>query len=107
MDYELEEWSEHAKAYCPQSGRAVDDVFETLEKVGFGREDVIHLENLSDRRVLKWMGEGVHLQRNSRKDVIRYMRAMAAMLAEEAGVKEEKSVSPRVVPALLAGVGAG
>ncbi|MEM0896355.1 MAG: hypothetical protein AAGJ79_05665 [Verrucomicrobiota bacterium] len=105
VDHELEEWSEHAKAYCPQSGRAVDEVFETLGKVGFGREDVIHLENLSDRRVLGRLGGNVHLRRNSREDVIRYMRAMADMLEDEAshGVIKSKNVSSRVIPSLLAG----
>ena len=85
IDHDLDEWTEHARTYCPQSGRAVDDVFEILSRVGFEREDVIHLENLSDRRVLRQLGEDVHLRRNSREDVIRYLNAMADMLEVETG----------------------
>ncbi|MEM8955346.1 MAG: hypothetical protein AAGD22_14425 [Verrucomicrobiota bacterium] len=82
VNYELDEWTEHARAYCPQSGRAVDEVFETLEKVGFDREDVIHLEHLTDPLVLERLGDNVHLSRNSREDLIRYLSAMADLLEE-------------------------
>ncbi|MEO0413783.1 MAG: hypothetical protein AAF226_02385, partial [Verrucomicrobiota bacterium] len=80
VDHQLSEWTEHAKLYCSDSGRSVDEVFKILDKIGFDRDDVMRLENLNDPQVLKFMGEHVYLERNVREDAIAYMRAMADML---------------------------
>jgi len=52
--------------------------------VGFSRRDVIHLENLSDKRVLQRLSNGSprYLQRNNREHVTLYMRTMANLLEE-------------------------
>lgn len=84
IDFELDEWTEHAKDYCAGTGHKVDDLFATLRNVGFTHQDVIHLENLSDRRVLARLGDGRrHLHRNSVPDVTLYMRTMADLLEDE------------------------
>jgi len=86
VDFQLNEWSEHAMDYCAGTGHKVDDLFLTLHQVGFNYKDVIHLENLSDRRVLKRLENGkTHLQRNNVDDAILYMNTMADMLEEEKG----------------------
>ncbi|MEM0968704.1 MAG: hypothetical protein AAGJ31_05090 [Verrucomicrobiota bacterium] len=82
IDYELDEWTEHARDYCEGTGGKVDDFFEALREVGFAHEDVIHLENLSDRRVLDRLGKGTHLRRNHRPDVVLYLDSLADLLEE-------------------------
>lgn len=84
VDFELDEWSEYAKDYCEGSGHKVDDLFIILQGVGFSYQDVIHLENLSDTRVLDRLPGGRrYLQRNRVADVTLYMQTLADMLEEE------------------------
>lgn len=83
-DYHLDEWTEHAKDYCEGTGQSVDTLFLTLQEMGFGYQDVIHLENLSDQRVLRRLGqERRYLRRNCVEDVTLYMNTLAALLEEE------------------------
>jgi hypothetical protein len=106
VDHTLDEWTEHAKTYCPDSGRTVDEVFELLEKVGFCRQDVIHLENLSDPRVLKHIGNNVHLRRNKRDDLMRYLLALAEVLEQgnsQRRVQDEMSAVDFSLPPSKAG----
>ncbi|MBE7551196.1 MAG: hypothetical protein HS126_08995 [Anaerolineales bacterium] len=84
VDFELDEWSEYAKDYCESSGHKVDDLFIILQGVGFSHQDVIHLENLSDTRVLDRLPGGRrYLQRNQVEDVTLYMQTLADMLENE------------------------
>lgn len=87
VDFELDEWTEYARDYCEGSGHKVDDLFITLQNVGFGWEDVICLENLSDKRVFKRLSNGIpcYLQRNKIEDVTLYMNTLADILEEELG----------------------
>jgi hypothetical protein len=84
VDFELDEWSEYAKDYCAGTGHKVDDLFITLQNVGFGYQDVIHLEHLSDSRVLgRLPDEKRYLRRNQVNDVTLYMRTLAELLEEQ------------------------
>lgn len=84
VDFKLDEWSEYAQDYCEGTGHKVDDLFLTLQNVGFSHEDVVRLENLSDKRVLTRLGDGLcYLQRNKVDDVTRYMYTLADLLEEE------------------------
>jgi hypothetical protein len=84
IDFQLGEWTEHAQDYCENTGCKVEDLFTTLAQVGFGWSDVIHLENLSDKRVLARLGgERRYLRRNSVSDVVLYMRTLTGLLEEE------------------------
>lgn len=84
VNFQMGEWTEHAKDYCEGTGQNVDDIFLTLHSFGFSYEDVIHLENLSDKRILSRLGEGPqYLSRNDRQDVTLYLRTMANLLEEE------------------------
>ena len=81
IDNQLDEWTEHAKDYCEGTGEGVEDLFRTLAGVGFGHEDVMRLEYLSDPRVLRRLpGDRRHLRRNDVKDVTLYMETMADVL---------------------------
>ncbi len=82
-DHRLDEWTEHAKDYCEGSGHSLDALFLTLQEMAFDYQDVIHLENLSDQRVLQRLGqERRYLRRNCREDVTLYMNTLATMLEE-------------------------
>jgi hypothetical protein len=72
------EWSEYANDYCP-SGALIDDVFADLLALGMSRQDIAHLEDLSDPVVLAELGRA-HLRRNDRDDAIAYFRAYAAVV---------------------------
>jgi hypothetical protein len=59
----------------------VDDIFLTIEQHGMTHEDIVNLENLSDRKVLDNLVGGFrHLERNNRSDVIDYMNSFADLL---------------------------
>lgn len=81
VDFVMDEWSEHAKDYCAGTGQKVDQIFLTLQQFGFDYQDVIHLENLTDPRVLSRVGS--HLRRNCVTDVTLYMSTLADLLEEE------------------------
>ena len=78
----LDEWTEHANDVCPMNG-SVADLFSALHHAGFSNQDIIHLEKLSDRKVLNKIGEGTHLRKNDRNDLIAYLSTMADMMEEE------------------------
>ena len=81
IDFQLDEWSEHAIDYCSNTGCKVDDIFLTIEKHGLTHEDIVKLENLSDGKVLNNLDGGFrHLERNNRNDVIDYMNSFADLL---------------------------
>lgn len=82
VDHQLDEWSEHAKTYCAETGSLVEDLFTALAEVGFSHRDVVALEHLTDRRVLSALG-GPRLRRNHVPDVSLYMRTLASILEEE------------------------
>ncbi len=71
------EWTEFANDFCEGTGALVDDVFTDLLAAGLTRQDVIHLENLSDPSVVAVVGRP--LVRSERTDAIAYLRAMAAL----------------------------
>ena len=73
------EWSEHAFDYCQGSGALIDDVVDDLLAIGLNRDDIVHLENLSDARVLARVGRP--LARHVREDAIAYFRAFAELVS--------------------------
>ena len=81
VDYQLDEWSEHAKDYCSETGSQVDDLFRALADIGFNHQDVMALEYLSDPRVLAALKpDRKKLRRNFAPDVSLYMRTLADIL---------------------------
>ena len=83
VNFQLDEWTEYANDYCQGTGQNVEDLFLTLQEVGFDYQDVIHLENLSDKRVLNRLGENRYLRRNHGEDVSLYMITLADLLEDE------------------------
>lgn len=74
----LDEWTEHAEGRCGISNEPLQALFDTLDAFGLSRKDIIHLENLSDRKVLERIPEDKRaLRRNRREDVVLYMNTLA------------------------------
>ena len=86
------EWSEYANDYCP-SGALIDDIFEDLLALGLTREDIAHLEDLSDPVVLAEVGR-IHLRRNDRDDAIAYFRAFADVVERRQPVPLTRPLAP-------------
>lgn len=88
VEFEMAEWTEHAEDYCGGTGEKVQDLFVALNDVGFDHQDVIALENLTDRRVLariqadRGSETPVYLRRNHAGDVTLYMETLADILEE-------------------------
>ena len=81
VDFQLDEWSEHAVDYCSCTGNKVDDIFLSIEKQGLSHSDIVKLDNLSDRKVLENLDGGFrYLERNRREHVVEYMRSFADLL---------------------------
>ena len=72
------DWEQQAKDYCPTSGNLIDVVLATMFQLGLRRDDIRHLEKLSDPHVLH--GVGRHLRFNNRDDVILYLTTWANIL---------------------------
>jgi hypothetical protein len=80
------DWGDAAVEYCPTSGYPMDHILGEIVKAGFSLDDIAHLEQLSDRRVLAELPESRrHPRRNDREDVIAYLLAWADVLEREAG----------------------
>lgn len=45
-------WSEMVMEYCPLTGEPLADIFKVLYEAGMKREDIAHLEYLSDPKIL-------------------------------------------------------
>jgi hypothetical protein len=91
------EWSEYANDYCP-SGALIDDIFEDLIALGLTREDIAHLEDLSDPDIVATVGRG-HLRRNDRDDAIAYFRAFADVVERRLPVPFPQPTSTMAVTA--------
>ena len=87
INFQLDEWTEHAHDYCEGTGERVEDLFLTLKEIGFHPQDVIELENLSNPVVLEQIAAADsprHLRRNNVKDVTLYMKTLADVLERDA-----------------------
>jgi hypothetical protein len=78
------DWTEQLNDYCPTSGLAMDNLISELIRFGFDADDLMHLEKLSDGKVLSQLPlEKRNLRYNSKKDAIAYLSAWANLLEEE------------------------
>ena len=78
------DWSEQAMDYCPTSGYLMDQVISIMLDVGLEVTDFKHLEQLSDKQVLRSLPEEErNLLHNRRDDVVKYLHAWARLLEEQ------------------------
>lgn len=84
VNNQLDEWTEHANDYCEGTGGSVEQLFLSLKDIGFGHKDFIHLEHLSDNKILSRISSKPRkLFRNNPEHVSLYMNTMADLLEEE------------------------
>jgi hypothetical protein len=74
------DWEEQSNRYCPTSGLMIDTILAAMFHLGLTRDDVRHLEKLSDPEVLHRIYPR-HLRRNQREDVLLYLRTWLELLA--------------------------
>lgn len=80
------DWSEQLVEYCPTSGYPMDLIIEKMIAFGFSKQDLRHLEWLSDTDILKEVLKDkliTHLSRNSKQDTILYLRSWATILEDK------------------------
>lgn len=78
------DWNEQLNDYCPSSGLGLDTLIDELLRFGFDREDLAHLERLSDPLILAGFPDrGKDVRHNSKKDVVEYFRRWALHLETE------------------------
>jgi hypothetical protein len=94
----LMEWSEIPESYCPQTGVATEYAIDALLEVGLDRDDVRHLEDLSDPVVLREIPlTMLPLRRNQREHAVAYLSAWAQVLERQLKAREGQSKpSPRL-----------
>ena len=85
------DWSEQLVEYCPTSGYPMDLIIEKMINFGFTKQDLRHLEWLSDTEILAQLPEKKYLNRNLKSDTILYMKTWATML-------ENKLIDAIVLP---------
>lgn len=84
------DWQEHIVDYCPESGYPIDHIIAALLSFGFTRQDLIHLERLSDKEILaKLTGGKRELNYRLRSDVIAYLDAWLKLLSEQWAEQQE------------------
>ena len=77
------DWSEQLVEYCPTSGYPMDMIIEKMIDFGFTRQDLRHLEWLSDTEILSNIPNSKHFNRNVKADTITYIKAWADLLEEK------------------------
>lgn len=78
------DWSEQLNDYCPTSGLPMDDLISELLAFGFTREELRHLEKLSDPTIVNALPPGKrNLTHNVKEDVVIYLNTWATNLEEK------------------------
>ena len=85
------DWQSISILYKKDSSFVIDEIITEVLAVGFDIEDFTSLENLSDSKVLAYMGEEI-LQRDCPKNAARYMNAWADMIEGKTEKVEKKCV---------------
>jgi hypothetical protein len=95
------DWNEQLVDYCPTSGLPIDHIIDEMLVFGFSREDLAHLEKLSDPIILRSLpAEQKYLKHNLKSDVILYLKTWGIVLEEELITKisiEEVKEKPLVM----------
>ncbi len=83
---ELTEWSEIPEDYCAGTGLKLEYLLDRLRELGLDRDDMRHMEDLSDPVVLRALPGGHRwLLRHDRVDVVAYFRTLADVLEARLG----------------------
>lgn len=78
------DWERQALDYCPESGYEIDFVIGTLLDLGLTKQDLVHLERLSDPQIIKQLPLGERdLNFRKKQDVLLYLKTWIDMLEEQ------------------------
>jgi hypothetical protein len=77
------DWEMLVRLYKKDSGYKIDEIITHLLDMGFILDDLVYLENLTDRKILSRIPETRYLKRDRKEDVITYLNEWADMLEEE------------------------
>lgn len=75
------DWSEQLTDFCPTSGLPMDLIIQKMVDFGFTRQDLHHLEWLSDTDILARIGVSF-LNRNLKSDTILYLKTWANVIED-------------------------
>ena len=76
------DWTEQLTDYCPTSGLPMDLIIEKMINFGFSRQDLRHLEWLSDEEILTNIGVS-YLNKNLKSDTILYIKSWANLIEDQ------------------------
>lgn len=76
------DWTEQLTDYCPTSGFPMDLIIEKMIDFGFSRQDLRHLEWLSDDEILTNIGVS-YLNKNLKSDTILYIKSWANLIEDQ------------------------
>jgi len=98
------DWERQLTDYCPTSGLPIDATIDEMLVLGFTRQDLTHLERLSDptiRAAIPFERRNA-LRHNQRDDVVLYLRTWADLLEGEllAGI-QLPTLLPQPAPQLV------
>lgn len=87
------DWADQVSAFCANSGLHMDIIIDEMLRHGLTRQDLIHLERLSDQKILRRLPmEERYLKHNKKDDVIKYFKTWLEVLEEELKVKSPKKL---------------
>ncbi|WP_416864431.1 MAG: hypothetical protein ACMVP2_17660 [Imperialibacter sp.] len=93
------DWSDQINDFCPTSGMPMDLLISEMLSAGLDREDLVHLERLSDQEVLGMLPlTERNLRHNHRDDVVKYLMTWASALEDE--LLDKVNISDATQPSL-------
>lgn len=86
-------WRNIVGLNCPITGTPVPLLFQHLYRLGLTAKELVHLEDLSDPKVLAKMGKK-RMKRDNSKSLVNYLRAWADLLTEHGADDVARSSNP-------------
>jgi hypothetical protein len=75
-----ESWTTFTDTQCPATGLNITDIHEALFKIGMRREDIYHIEYLSNKEIISKCNFKEEHDYTNKEDVSKYMETWAAMI---------------------------
>ncbi|WP_375583129.1 hypothetical protein [Cyclobacterium xiamenense] len=90
------DWSEQLNDYCPSSGLPMDLMISELLEIGLTREDLMHLERLSDPEILALLPRErrLNLVKNKKEDLLLYLENWVRQLENQWAENQRSSLPP-------------
>jgi hypothetical protein len=88
------DWSEQLNDYCPSSGLPMDLMISELLEIGLTREDLMHLERLSDPEILALLPRErrLNLVKNKKEDLLLYLENWVRQLENQWAENQRSSL---------------